>query len=172
MFDNPVLFLKLFGIGAAIALIVYRIQVFKLIASVLFGDGNKKNSRVSNKVNQLLLKHSQKANNQEASKNEKYRVFHPKLKLLKMIKFDSYIVLHYVNKGDEVTLVNVSSSNSVKIDYEPKTKLGKNGSGFIKIYNSQSTSEIKFKLLYSDKNLNRNRQAYKCNIKEATLSQI
>jgi len=59
MFENPALFLKIFAEIAAIAMIVYRFQLFNLIYKVIFKSGKKDNS-VEQKVNEYLEKHKTK----------------------------------------------------------------------------------------------------------------
>lgn len=173
MFDNPYFLIKVIGILAGIAFIIYRFQLFSTIIS---GFTNWKNDKEKYDIEKL--KYSRLTNELNEIKNKKESlnnsfsgvvIFH----LLKLVDSKDKSVIYFSITGGSVSNIEINSADLDLIIIEPKAFIANNSGGYINFIKKNSViDEATFELHYDDEKMIRHSKKYLISFTEKKLKEL
>ncbi len=173
MFDNPYFLLKVIGILAGVAFIIYRFQLFSTIIS---GYTNWKKDKEKYEIDKLkyslLTDELNEIKNKEENLNNSFSgvvIFH----LLKLVDSKDKIVIYFSITGGTVSNIEIKSEDLDSITIEPKAFIANNSGGYINfIKNNSAIDEATFEIHYDDERKTRHSKKYLISFSEKKLKEL
>ena len=171
MFGNS--FLSVSVINNLIGLVL---TVFILTLAITYYNKRKKrknDSELNVKIDSYMNQHLAKTTEEYEDNYDNKTIKHPKLHLLKIVQSGNEFTIYFVNKGNKVFNINISSSDVSDILIEPNDNISQNSTGYIKFTrNKKSDNKITFKLDFTDGRMNKISKKYLLTVLENKMEEI